>query len=326
MKGKYFIGVLLCVLMLLVPFANVVEASPEDPAVYIVSKTETIESFGSNYTFSEFYRIEEWANGTKKVFASVMCSDIPQTDQDFRVDKVVVNMTKTIYPDNTEEPVILNSPMPTDYWDNVLFLLAPGNGSYTIKYHHPDNYFTYYPMDWARHWNMKGTEKNHIHLGMGEVQAWIDGSIDTPGIVAKIFEGLGLGVCLIGSIAAYFLCPWAAVPGIIGSIAAIIAFIVRETAPTLQEWIKQVVRAENGDGWCWNWGLHTVSTESWIFSGPLQDPERTTMPKKYTIGLGIHAIKEFQQSWGEDRDNPGTTTIEWWTSEWIHFGMGVEPV
>ena len=321
-KNLSLIASILCMLVLspqlLLPTAlTTIQSNPTIISVQTMMNIKPMVVFNTSLVAHEFIKIEHWSNGSKTIHISEHfilnhpdCRDVwvnmTQTISSIQSKSLAVE-TKTVKP--------LGGVYPGKYrWDNMLFLPKGNNGTHLVEYDYDDNFDTYYPCEWFTHWNLSRNEYGqptslfHVHLSAQEVTDWMNGIKSRSDILAIIFGALGGGLSIIGGIAAFFGCPWAAVPAIIGGISEILATIIALLGITEYNWIRDVVQTWYGDGFTWIGTVVKYISMDWWYCPFWSKP--ITVYQYYT-----HA--EWQQRWGAERDNPQSYHISWWSYDEI---------
>jgi hypothetical protein len=305
-------------------FGNIIQ----QPKVFTQSFAKSIEVEGRKFNLKGFGKLTEYANGTKLVELSVTIENISEILQ-----KIKINLTKILQPTefSTSSVYSQSSPVQSYYtgplqeytWDGLYFVLGPGNSTIWVKYDHNNNYWRYYPLEWNRMWDMEGYEKLHTHMAASDVYDWYTGTKSDEEIMKKYVGGTSLGIRIIGAGLAALLAYavgglWGVVIGIIvGALAQLFAWLLELLGISNKaQWIQDVVKAEQGDGFFWSWGFRTTGRSIWL------EPGYRMWGSPYTQ-VWVHEIKEFQRTWGAHRDeSPEVYSIDLWYS--LYWNAAVE--
>jgi hypothetical protein len=255
-KNLPLIASMLCMLvlspqLLVATTSTIVDSNPTIIDVQTMTNVKPMVVLNTSLIANEFIKVERWSNGSRTIHIS---EHFILNHPDCR--DVWVNMTQTISSTPSKSSVIkaetvkpLGGVYPGKYrWDRMLFLPKGNNGTHIVEYDYDDNFDTYYPSEWFTHWNLskneygEATDLHHVHLSAQEVTDWMNGVKSRSDILAIIFGVLGGGLTIIGGVATFFECPWAAVPAIIGGISTIIAAILALLGITEENWIRDVVQ------------------------------------------------------------------------------------
>ena len=198
----------------------------------------------------------------------------------------------TYYLTNEYSPCY-EGPLQTYYWDDVLFLKAPGNATERVAYDHPHNYRggPYHPEEWYVGWSMWGKDKKHIHLSYDFIENWIRSEEYTKVITVfglAMLVAFGSLLPVLSAAKALVIPPaWCTVIGIANAIGSALIALIQLRGWSRVDFIKHVVRAHHGDGWKWEWGYQVID---------LGIP----------VGPGCTSWKAitYYESWGAERDNP----------------------
>lgn len=324
---KTLTATFLTAIMLLTPFttAKIFANAMNQPATYTNTLTKTVTIEGKTLQVNGMAIVADYHNGTKQVQLSI---DI-QGQLSKNVQRIRVNLTKTVsdtFTSNnaktqtqiTSEPY--EGPLKKQLIDGVLFVLAPGNYSIYVKYNHPDNYETYYPMEWNRHYDIQGVQMIDTHLSKIEVTDWINQQISDEQLWNNIITGTAVMAGLFGAFAAFFENPILGIMAIISAIASLFSWLLQVLGITNKsQWIIDTVQAEQGDGWSWEWGFRTTSISGWILDPPIIDirseEDLYLIMQHHRIEVLLWETKEFYQLWGNELQNnasPATYTVETW--------------
>jgi hypothetical protein len=328
----------LTALMLLTPFttAQLFANAMNQPATYTNTLTKTVTIEGKTLQVGGTATVTDYHNGTKQVQLSI---DI-EGPLSKNVQRMRVNLTKTVDDtptsddDNTKTETQTMSepyegPLRKQLIDGVLFVLAPGNYSIYVKYNHPDNYETYYPMEWNRHYDIQGVQMIHTHLSKIEVTDWINQQISDEQLWNNIITGTAVMAGLFGAFAAFFENPILGIMAIISAIASLFSWLLQVLGITNKsKWIIDTVQAEQGDGWSWEWGFRTKSIVGWILEPPIFDihseEDLYLIMRYHRIEVLLWETKEFYQLWGKEFQNnasPAKYTVETWVC--LHVPSGI---
>jgi hypothetical protein len=232
----------------------------------------------------------------------------------------------------------------------LYFLLGGDyNDTMYVSYDHDDNYNVYYPGAWNMNYSLPDADypqplavQNHVHLPEMLMTEWYDGAVDTATV-----EGYALGLqsyligaggAVGGGILGYLLAslglislssPTGALVGVIvGAIVGVIGAIITywqqmQGYSSTAQWVRDVVTEQcTGDGWTWIWGDKVVSSFASILNPPigqLADPRYSPdvyenqmyeLHEFHRVTVGFDNTIRFQQSWGADRNQPQTFTVE----------------
>jgi hypothetical protein len=328
----------LTALMLLTPFttAQLFANAMNQPATYTNTLTKTVTIEGKTLQVGGTATVTDYHNGTKQVQLSI---DI-EGPLSKNVQRMRVNLTKTVDDtptsddDNAKTETQTMSepyegPLRKQLIDGVLFVLAPGNYSIYVKYNHPDNYETYYPMEWNRHYDIQGVQMIHTHLSKIEVTDWINQQISDEQLWNNIITGTAVMAGLFGAFAAFFENPILGIMAIISAIASLFSWLLQVLGITNKsKWIIDTVQAEQGDGWSWEWGFRTKSIVGWILEPPIFDihseEDLYLIMRYHRIEVLLWETKEFYQLWGKEFQNnasPAKYTVETWVC--LHVPSGI---
>ena len=323
----------------------------QQPKVFTQSFVKTVEVEGKKFELQCLGKVTEYANGTKLLEGSVTIENISE-----HVPRIRVNLTKVVTSEELQaikevkqSPVKSSLPitsssdkyatLPMKPWDNIWFVLAPGNEYVWVKYDHDDNYIHYYPEMWNLPWVIApgelGNEKFHTHISIDDLNAAIAGNMSLEEFERKYstlgssmagsFIGALLGedlvalLSLTGGLAAV-------VVGLAAAFGALLAWLLQQLGiSSTSEWLKNAVQAEQGDGFRWSWGFHTTYLYAWIYApsniGYIGGDVNPSVLQHYSeilsqyhkIGMGFQEVKEFYRAWGSQRNaNPEIWNSELW--------------
>jgi len=329
MKNLSLIASMLCMLvlspqLLIATTSTIIDSNPSIIDVQTMTNVKPMVVLNTSLIANEFIKVERWSNGSRTIHIS---EHFILNHPDCR--DVWVNMTQTIssIPSNVCARAIkaetvkpLGGVYPGKYrWDRMLFLPKGNNGTHIVEYDYDDNLDTYYPSELFTHWNLshneygQPTNLNHVHLSAQEVTDWMNGVKSRSDILAIIFGVLGGSLTIIGGVAAFFECPWAAVPAIIGGISTIIAAILALLGITEYNWIRDVVQTWYGDGFTWVGYVTKYSRVDYWYDPFFTRPMTCWMWYEH---------REWQQSWGAERDNPQSYHVSFWSRDEWKVGPG----
>ncbi len=334
------LAVFIGTLMLLTPHttAQLYATLVNQPKVYTFQCTKTIKVEGRVLQFNGLSAITEYANGTKQIHLSVDIYNISSQFQRLRV-----NLTRIVSPADTEteERYIQSSytgPLIEELWDNVHFVLAPGNASIWVKYDHPNNYWRnyLYPKLFNLRWILPpgahGNTKFFLHLAQSDVYDWKTQAKSRDEILNLYIRGTSVGIAIIGNaLAAYIAFTmqniWGLILGIIiSALSTLIGWLLEVLGYSSEsQYVEEEVETENGDGFCYMWGFRTVSSDALIVRPPvLYIATRNDIYRIFQyhrVGVLFYEKREFKISWGAERDNPSTCTAEFWYLHWFNPGV-----
>jgi len=347
--GKSFGAIFLSFLMILTPFntAYLFGNFIQQPKVFVQSFMKTVEVEGKKFELQGLGKVTQYSNGTKLVEGSIMIEDVSAC-----IPRIRINLTKIVQPDEFSTSSVYSiqsSPVQSYYtgplqeyaWDNLYFVLAPGNSTIWVKYDHNNNYWRYYPREWNRGWEMEGAEKLHTHMAVSDVYDWKTGARSEEEIMRKYVMGTKLGVSIIGA-GLVALITWQLGSSTLGIILSLVVSALVALFNWLLEvlgisnksqWIEDVVQAEQGDGFFWSWGFHTKSVDAWIYDpllpyiGSGLDPivlqEYSQFLSQYhRIAVGFYEVREFYRTWGSQRDaSPEIWNVELWYDVSVPAGI-----
>jgi len=141
--------------------------------------------------------------------------------------------------------------LPKYYWDNILFVKAPGSSYYWVKYDHPDNVETYYPMQINKAYTLNGASRQHEHIPryILEDAKYRSTFVSIAGLLGPIIAGLLLVPELVSKVVAGII-------ALVGAILALIGYIIR--------WfIENILQTELYDGWIYTWGYGRLVFWGW---------------------------------------------------------------
>ncbi len=351
LKEKELSAIFLIFLMLLTPFTNVHVFGNfmQQPKVFTQSFVKTVEIEGKKFELQGFSRVTQYSNGTKLVEVSITIENVSE-----HLPRLRINLTKIITPEELQaitkvkqSPITSSLPitsssdeyasLPRERWDNIVFVLAPGNEYVWVKYDHDDNYVHYYPEMWNHLWEIPigeyGNQKIHTHMAVSDVYDWYTETKSDEEIMEKYVKGTSLGIRIIGAVVAGYLTY--AVGGLLGILLAIIASALAQIWAWLLEllgitnkaqWIQDVVQAEQGDGFFWTWGFHTTYLNGIIFRPPIIDiysrSDIHRLLQHHRVGILFYQVREFYRTWGANRDSGSETyKVELWYKIWVPPGV-----
>lgn len=141
------------------------------------------------------------------------------------------------------------------WWHSRLFVRAPGTAYDWVKYDHPDNYETYYPLQWNRIYDLSSYDGSgivHHHFSQSDINQML-----TYGAVTGV---LGVLVAIVAAALGFGPPGW-----VVAAIVALIAAVVSGFGFLWTVFTDYVIKAEKNDGWAWvnpgtysHWGW-------WIF-------------------------------------------------------------
>jgi hypothetical protein len=162
-------------------------------------------------------------------------------------------------------------------------------------------------------------ERKYSTLGSSTVGAFIG---------ALLGEDLVAILSLTGGLAAV-------VAGLAAALGALLAWLLQQLGiSNTSEWLKNVVQAEQGDGFRWSWGFHTTYLYAWIYDpsniGYIEGDVNPSVLQHYSeilsqyhkIRMGFHEVREFYRTWGSQRDaSPENWNSELWYSIPVPAGI-----
>ena len=331
---KEFSAFFLCFLVFLTPFSQtyLLASFVQQPKVTTESFTKTVEIEGKRYDLQCFGQVTTYANGTKLLKFSVTIQNIAPM-----IPKLRMNFTKIVTPEELsyykegnkenqrlksrlEETLVTTfSRLPEYKWDKIYFVQAPGNETIWVRYDHDNNYERYWPMQFNLPWEipigMYGNQKIHTHMSIADVYDWKTGArtrdeimkkyLALGGTTAGSFFGALLGEALV-SLFALTGGTAAVVEALAAAIGAIIGWFISQLGVSEEEFVENVVEAEQGDGFYWSWDFKTAAWHSWVYP-------RYKMPGRPCTEIYMHVIREFKRTWGANRDaEPEILATEVW--------------
>lgn len=341
-RNEQFSALFLGFLVFLAPFSQtyLLASFVQQPKVVTESFTKTVEIEGKKYDIQCFGQVTTYSNGTKVFKFSVTVQNIAPM-----IPKLRMNLTKVVTPEelsyykegdkenqrlksSSEETLATTSSrLPEQPWDNVYFVLAPGNETIWVKYDHDNNYERYWRMQFNLPWEipvgMYGNQKIHTHMSIDDVYDWKTGAKSRDEIMEKYLTlggtatGSFIGALLGKALVSLFALTGglaAVVSAVAAAIGAIIGWFISQLGTSEEEFVENVVEVEQGDGFFWSWDFKTTGKTVWIWP-------------RYGIGgyiteIWIREIKEFQRTWGTDRDaQPGIYTTELWYFTLCHAAV-----
>jgi len=362
--GKEISAIFLSFLMILTPFntAYVFGNFIQQPKVFVQSFRKTVEVEGKKFELQCLGKVTQYLNGTQLVEGSVTIENVSKC-----IPKLRVNLTKVVTPEelslwrgeakiNEKSPICSKDSFASstitftkEIWDDLVFVV--NSPQIWIKYKHNDNYETYYPGMFNLPWELPPhvfyngkqyyNEKIHTHMSIDDVYDWYTGQKSDEEIMRKYVMGTKLGVSIIGA-GLVALITWKLGGSTLGIILSLVVSALVALMNWLLEvlgisnksqWIKDVVQAEQGDGFFWSWGFHTKSVDAWIYDpllpyiGPGLDPivlqEYSQFLSQYhRIAVGFHEVREFYRTWGSQRDaSPETWNVELWYDVSVPAGI-----
>ncbi len=289
------------------------------------SSTMTSEALGETLRIEESILLEEWTNGTKITISERVGEQVPTPTTDYeqlrgKCVNVCVNFTfwnssetlqkRTIEKSFNERSYTLRA---TDYpeypyenWtDDLLFVLPGNDGFRLVTYHHDYNYDTYYPEQWYKQYNLTGDSMYHVHLTKDHMENWLNGIEDRSTIIAIALGGIGGGLSVIGGVATFLHCPYAAVPAIIGGISAIIAAFLALFGYTDASWLQDhVIERYAGDAWTWISKAVRMDTTDAVFlqriTPEIENGGDCERVHRYILSYVATGTRYWTQSWGDE--------------------------
>ncbi|MBS7616765.1 hypothetical protein KEJ45_06165 [Candidatus Bathyarchaeota archaeon] len=347
-KWRKFSAAFLCLLMFSTPLTSsrLLAMVFQQPKVFIDSFTSKIQVEGNEFDALYSSEITEYPNGTKDIHLSITVENISEQFQ-----KIRMNLTKSVTPSEiqnlkTNNPAQISSSaclqncivgtgnpygLREETWDGLYALVAPGSDQYWIKYSHDNNLWRYYPIlenltNLDLHWEMKGTQKIHSHIGRQTLQDWIAGNITDEEAMRRIIGTRDLIISILGgaAISIFSYLYLSSLEGlIIGIVASIIISLILWFLSLLgvskTAWLINTVEAEMGDGFCWAWGFRTTYFDAycpdvgWLdYLNEYSAKWASEILSKYhRLQLLCYEAREFKMTWGVDRDeSPQTYTAE----------------
>jgi hypothetical protein len=354
-------------LMLLTPLANayVFGNFMQQPKVFTQSFVKTVEVEGKKFELRCFGKVTQYSNGTELVEGSVTIENVSK-----HIPRLRVNLTKIITPEelnlwkgetkiNEKSSIYSKDSFASstitftkETWDNLLFVVD--SPQIWIKYKHDDNYETYHPGNFNEPWEFKPhdvyndiqlyNEKVHTHISIADLNAAITGNMSLEEFERKYstlgsstvgaFIGALLGeelvaiLSLTGGLAAV-------VAGLAAALGALLAWLLQQLGiSNTSEWLKNIVQAEQGDGFRWSWGFHTTYLYAWIYDPSniayIEGDVNPSVLQHYSeilsqyhkIRMGFYEVREFYRTWGSQRDaSPENWNSELWYSIPVPAGI-----
>ncbi|MEM5834870.1 MAG: hypothetical protein QXQ69_03425 [Candidatus Aenigmatarchaeota archaeon] len=144
--------------------------------------------------------------------------------------------------------------LPKYYWDSILFVRAPGSDYFWVKYDHPDNIETYYPLAKNKAYTLTGASKQHHHIPqyMLEDAKYRSTFASIAGLLGPIIAGLLAIPELVSKVVAGII-------ALVGAILALVGYLIR--------WfIENIIQTELGDGWIYTWGYGKLTFFGWVIA------------------------------------------------------------
>lgn len=365
-KRKTFSFAFLSFLMLSTPLANayLLGSFMQQPKTFTQNFTKTVEIEGRKFDFQGYGELTEYADGSKLVKLSVTLENLPKP-----VQKIRINLTKTVTAEELslwkgetkkqsqtltvqEKSITSTTTNPydtvqfiTEHWDSLVFVVY--SPQIWIKYKHDDNYINYHPGNFDEPWVFEpyefynGTQYNNImfhrHLSVTEVYDWWRGAKSAADImqgysaVAGSFIGAFLGGAVVSALS---LTGWVGVlvSAILAAFGALIGWLLQLLGVSEAQFVENVVKAEQGDGWNWLGFGRTIYFDAlpinvpgmgWLsYVNEWNAPYYAQLLSRYhRIDFLCYETKELQIRWGSDRDNPATGTGEAWYEMVVPAGI-----
>jgi hypothetical protein len=299
-----------------------------------------MEISGEKIDFKRLSEVTYFSNGTIDVHFSITVENISE-----QVPRIQINYSKTVSPEETQTSKVSNiqsttsggyeGPLQERPWDGLFSVLAPGNGTYWVKYDHDNNYRRYYPFEWNRQWEMEGLEKTHVHLAASDVNAWISGNLTDEQMMGKIVGEGALATRIIGTAAAMAIVFF--MHSTLGLIIAIIVAVLAQIfawlieiifgAPNHAQYIKDNVQLANDDGFTYFWGFKTIGAWGLIIDPPIFDiygpNDMHILLQHHRVQILMAETREFYDAWGAERDtsSPGRYTFEMCYTLFVNPGI-----
>jgi hypothetical protein len=140
------------------------------------------------------------------------------------------------------------------WWDGILFVKAPGSDYFWVKYDHPDNIETYYPMAKNNPYTLNGASKQHNHIPQYilEDAKYKSTFASIAGLLGPIIAGLLAVPELVSKVVAGII-------ALVGAILALVGYIIR--------WlIENIIQTELADGWVYTWGYGKLSIWGFVIA------------------------------------------------------------
>lgn len=330
----------------------------QEPKVFTDSFNKKLEVDGKEFDSQYFSEITWYPNGTQTIHLSITIQNISEIFQKIRMNltKTISSSELQNLKANTEKtqltiqnlqsyaPTTLGNPfdLNEELWDGLYALVAPGSPSYWVKYSHDNNLWRYYPIlenlaNLDVHWDMKGEQKIHSHIARNTLQEWIAGNITDEEAMRRIIGTRDLIISIVGGIAISVL-SYLYLEGLTGLIVGIIAsailslilWLLSLLGESKTTWLINTVEAETNDGFCWSGNFHTSYFNAYAKPiGWLSLVNEYTakscaeiLSRYHRIKLLCYEAREFQMSWGADRDaSPQTYSTEMWYDLTVPAGI-----
>jgi hypothetical protein len=324
----------------------------QQPKVFTQSFVKTVEVEDKKFELRCLGKVTQYSNGTELVESSVTIENVSE-----RIPRLRVNLTKVITPEelslwkgetkiNEKSSIYSKDSFASntitftkETWDNLLFVVD--SPQIWIKYKHDDNYETYHPGNFNEPWEFKPhdlyngeqlcNEYFHTHMSIDDVYDWYTGAKSEEEIMAKYVKGTQLGINIIGiALAALItLKLGSSVLGILlDAVVAALVLLFNWLLETLgisnkSQWIQDVVKAEQGDGFFWSWGFYTkgvadaaIYDPGISYIGPgldlgVLEGYSQILSQEHRIAVWFTPVREYYVTWGSQRD----ASPEIWTAE-----------
>ncbi|MEM5793916.1 MAG: hypothetical protein QXS48_03365 [Candidatus Aenigmatarchaeota archaeon] len=144
--------------------------------------------------------------------------------------------------------------LPKYYWDGILFVRAPGSDYFWVKYDHPDNIETYYPLAKNKAYTLNGASKHHHHIPQYTLE---DAKYkSTFASIAGLLGPIIAGLLAVPELVSKFV---AGIIALVGAILALVGYLIR--------WfIENIIQTELGDGWIYTWGYGKLTFFGWVIA------------------------------------------------------------
>ena len=358
MGEKELSAIFLSFLMILTPLANayVFGNFMQQPKVLTQSFVKTVEVEGKKFELRCLSKLTQYPNGTELFEGSVTIENVSKHIPRLRVNltKVVTSEELSLWKGETKindlsSTYSNNGFAPAGQWDNIIFdkqkwdnlWFVVSSPQIWIKYPHDDNYQVYHPGNFNEPWEFKphdvynGTqlynEKFHTHMSIDDVYDWYTGAKSEEEIMAKYVKGTQLGINIIGiALAALItLKLGSSVLGVLlDAVVAALVLLFNWLLETLgisnkSQWIQDVVKAEQGDGFFWSWGFYTkgvadaaIYDPGISYIGPgldlgVLEGYSQILSQEHRIAVWFTPAREYYVTWGSQRD----ASPQIWTAE-----------